>query len=101
MKKVPQSTTKVPLDAHVSISKDIYFTEDDLQHVIIMNTETGDFYGLDDSAALIWKILVSTGSMTSAVAELVETYNISEQDANEDVQIFVATLATAGLVSIQ
>jgi hypothetical protein len=76
-----------------------HHVEDDNKNVVVLNTDSGQIFGLDNSAAVIWNAIVASGSETDAVAALTDRYGISRERAADDVRRFVDTLVTANLLS--
>jgi hypothetical protein len=83
----------------VVIPSHVCHVEDDLKHVIVMNTQSGQIFGLDNSAAMIWATLADSGSESAAVVALTAQYGIPREHAEGDVRGFVDTLVEAGLLA--
>ncbi|ACZ42064.1 hypothetical protein Tter_1155 [Thermobaculum terrenum ATCC BAA-798] len=83
----------------VTLASGIRWLENELQQVIVMNAETGDIYGLDESAAIAWKALMQSGSVNAAVDALVEAYHIEPEVATNDIAMFVSELLDNNLVA--
>lgn len=77
----------------------VHHVEDGRQNVVVLNTETGKIFGLDDSAAVIWNAIAASGSERDAAAVLVTRYRLPRERAAEDVRAFVDTLIAANLLA--
>lgn len=76
----------------------VHHVDDDLKHVVVMNAHNGEIFGLDNSAAVMWRALAESGSQASAVAAVMARYGIDRTRAEADVRGFVESLLTAGLL---
>ncbi|GAB3407591.1 PqqD family protein [Flindersiella endophytica] len=85
-------------DHPVTVPDHIHHVADDLQHVVVMNAQNGQIFGLDNTAALIWNVLTETGSERAAAAALVERYDVEPDQAAADVRTFLDDLVGAGLL---
>jgi Coenzyme PQQ synthesis protein D (PqqD) len=73
--------------------------EDDRKNVVLLDTRTGQIFGLDSTAAVIWNMLVASGSEADAAAALVDRYRIPPDRAVSDVGEFVDRLVAANLLA--
>jgi Coenzyme PQQ synthesis protein D (PqqD) len=87
------------VDQSIVVPGHVRHAEDELNHVVVMDTHSGTIYGLDNSAAVIWNALADSGSLAEAVAALTGRYGIDRQQAESDVRDFVAHLVAAGLLA--
>jgi hypothetical protein len=89
------------MEQPVVMAENINYVEDDLRRVILMNTETGELWALDASAALVWENLATSQPLSAAVDALVSTYGIDTDAAVADVNAFVTQLVENGVVSLR
>jgi Coenzyme PQQ synthesis protein D (PqqD) len=82
----------------VVVPAHVRHVDDDLKHVVVMDTQSGKIFGLDNSAALMWRALAETGSESRAAAAVVEGYGIDHGRAATDVHTFLSALLDAGLL---
>lgn len=60
-----------------------------------------DFHGmikLNESALLIWEQLENDTTEQMIVSAILDKYNVSEEQAKEDVHIFIEVLRNAGIL---
>jgi hypothetical protein len=69
--------------------------------VIIGNTENGETFGLADTAADMWKALVTYGEMDTAVKHLALEYEVDEARLRRDMQAFADDLRAKGLLELE
>jgi hypothetical protein len=67
---------------------------------VLLNLETGEYFGLDEVGMDMWKILGSSDSVDAARAVLLEQYEVAAEVLAHDLDQFIATLAERGLVVI-
>ena len=83
----------------VTVPGHVNHVEDDRRNVVVLNTETGQIYGLDGSAAVIWSVVAASGSEADAAVALAGRYGIPPERAAQDVRGFVDTLVAANLLA--
>jgi hypothetical protein len=64
----------------------------------ILNLETGQYYELEGTAALIWQGINGTDSAETIAERLAHTFNVDQAMVLRDVLDLVDNLETAGLV---
>ncbi len=67
---------------------------------VLLNLETGEYFGLDDVGLGMWKVLGTSGSVESARAALLEQYDVAEDVLSRDLGAFVAELAERKLLVV-
>ncbi len=68
---------------------------------VLLNIETGVYFGLDSVGADIWRLLTTGRSGTDAetiAAALFDQYDVSSEQLRHDVGVFLAALAEHGLL---
>lgn len=75
----------------------------DMWVVLPLAEQTVDFSGmltLNDSGAMLWKLLEQGSSKDMLVEALTAEYEVSRQDAEKDVDDFIAKLVQAGCAEL-
>ena len=67
---------------------------------VLLNLETGEYFGLDEVGLDMWKTLGASGTAEAARAVLLEQYEVDEDVLARDLEAFIATLAERKLVVI-
>jgi Coenzyme PQQ synthesis protein D (PqqD) len=67
---------------------------------VLLNLETGEYFGLDDVALGMWKVLGTTGTVEGARAALLEQYDVVEEVLSRDLKAFVSELARRKLLVV-
>lgn len=65
---------------------------------VLLDIETGKYYGLSGTAHRIWSLLQSPLSMEQICDALQKEYNVSRDQCEQDVQVFLKELAHVKLV---
>lgn len=82
----------------IRVPDHVHHVDDDMKHIVVMNAENGKIFGLDNSAAVMWRVLAESGSESAAAAAAAERYGIDLERAETDVRDFVDELLAAGLL---
>lgn len=65
---------------------------------VLLNLETGEYFGLDEVGLDMWKSLAAAGTVADAQAALLAQYDVAEDVLARDLEAFVARLVERGLV---
>ena len=66
--------------------------------VVILDSRTEEYLGLNATASVVWNALASGSSETGAVKELTSRFEIDDDDAVGDVRELVSSLVERGLI---
>ena len=67
--------------------------------IALLDEDSGEYWNLNPTGALVLQTLLEGGSSTDAVQALVERYDVDADSANRDVQDLLGGLHSAGLVA--
>lgn len=81
----------------LTTGKSVAFVELDGESVLL-NIETGTYFGLDGAGTDIWNLLTNGASEIEIVANLLEVYDIETSQLQADVRVFLDNLLESGLV---
>jgi hypothetical protein len=65
----------------------------------LLDEDSGEYWNLNPSGALVLRTLLEGGTSTDAVQALVERYDIDTDAASRDIQDLLGELRSAGLVA--
>ena len=68
--------------------------------MVLLNLDTGIYFGLNASGVCVWKHLSETQTYQSAVTELCQAADASEEQVRRDVERLVARLLEHGLLQL-
>ena len=71
------------------------------EKAILFDGRMGKAYRLNDTAAVILKVLTKTSKTEYMVSELVEKFNVNEEEAEKDVRQFLYQLTKLNLVRVE
>ena len=67
---------------------------------MIMSIENGNYYGLDDIASVIWKMMASPVRIAEIVEELLPRFEVEREKCERDVLHLIAGLAQQSIVRV-
>lgn len=91
-------TTLSP-DAHVRIPSHVYaraFGDE----IVLLDFGRGEYFGLDEVGAEIWKRLEAGDALSEIARRLVDRYEVSPDQALDDVRSLVSQMASESLVEL-
>ena len=77
--------------------KDILFSAMD-KEIVMLNIEKGSYYGLNPSAAKIWKILQEEQTFESLLQKIEKTYKVKKENCEKDLEKFILDLKKHKLI---
>lgn len=88
------------LDRSVCVGKDVVFRELDGE-AVILNLETGTYFGLDAVGTRIWQFCQDHGSLRSVWQAMQREFDAPADVLQADLLAFVDELSSRGLVTLQ
>jgi Coenzyme PQQ synthesis protein D (PqqD) len=79
------------------INDSVVFAEVD-NEAVLLNVETGVYFGLDEIGTEIWNLLSAGASEGEVVDKLLREYEVGLEQLSTDVGDFIAKLESHGLV---
>ena len=67
--------------------------------IALLDEDSGEYWNLNPTGALVLRTLLEGGTSTDAVQALVERYDVDADSASRDVQDLLGGLHSAGLVA--
>ena len=67
--------------------------------IALLDEDSGEYWNLNPTGALVLRTLLEGGTSTDAVQALVERYDVDADSASRDVQDLLGGLRSAGLVA--
>lgn len=68
--------------------------------VIILDTRTNAYMGLNGTGAVIWSVLAEGGSAETAVEEILSRYEVDSDQAMADVNHLIQELQRLSLITV-
>ncbi len=87
------------LDSKITIPDTLFLqTVDD--ETILLDTNTQEYFALNDTGAMIWNILEEKKNLKEVQKTILDMYEIDESQVESDILNFVEALKTKKLISI-
>lgn len=67
---------------------------------VMMSIENGAYFGLNPVATRIWDLIEQPKTIAELVQTITDEYDVSAEQAAEDVQIFVADMIERGIAQL-
>ncbi len=67
---------------------------------IMMSIEKGAYFGLNPVATRIWDLIEQPKSVAALIQTITDEYEVSTEQATDDVQVFVADMIERGIAQI-
>jgi len=83
----------------VSIPRDV-LSQDVGEETVILSIESGNYFGLNQVGSRIWSLLQEGRPVQAVIATLVKEYEVSEERLKTDMQQFLSSLLSQGLIRI-
>jgi len=68
--------------------------------VILMDIKTGNYIALKTVAHVVWDILVKPITVSALIAQILEEYEVSEQEATADIMDFLKQLLDQDMIRV-
>lgn len=88
------------LDASVHVAEDVVFRELDGE-AVILNLQSGVYFGLDAMGTRIWQLCQEHGSIRSVWRAIQDEFDAPADTLQSDLLAFIDELSASGLVTIQ
>jgi hypothetical protein len=67
---------------------------------VLLELDSGRYYGLNESGTRMWSLLVQHGRIDEALRDLLEEYDVSPERLQEELLLFVQILASRKLLDL-
>lgn len=90
----------ITLDQKINIADSVFSQEVD-NEIVLLDTESEEYFGLDETAAVIWQHLADNESLRDVHASMLAIYDVEPEQLAKDITSFIQKLVDAGLVQVQ
>jgi hypothetical protein len=87
------------IEAQVSIPSEVLFNELDGE-AVLLNLNSGKYFGLDQTGTRIWHFLVEYGSVELAYQKMFDEYDVEAERLRADLLSLVDQLTALGLIRL-
>ena len=81
------------------VVKDVLSQEVDGE-TVLLNLNNESYFGLDPTGTRIWQLIRDLGDLDDVYAVMLEEFNVSEEQLQQDLKQLVKKLVDAGLVQV-
>ncbi|MCH8109652.1 MAG: PqqD family protein [Chloroflexi bacterium] len=92
-----QGATDLTASSVYTIPSDVLFQEVNGE-VVTLSMATGNYHGLNEVASRMWHLIQQHEDLESAIAILLEEYDVPEAQLREDMNQLVEQLLSNGLI---
>lgn len=89
----------VSYTARIKVADDVMFRQLD-QESVILNLNSGLYFGLDPVGTDMWQALTTADSIQSAYERLLAEYEVAPDELRSDLDELIARLITDGLLTV-
>lgn len=86
-------------DNYIKRNKEVFASEID-EEVVMMNVDTGRYYGMDTVGSRIWELVAEEIQVKDVIETLMEEYDVSEEQCKKDVLEFLNELYENKLIQV-
>ena len=87
------------LKSQISIPEEVLFRDLDGE-AVVLNLTSGKYYGLDETGTRMWTLLAQYSRIDAAFKDLLEEYEVTEDQLRQDLLNLVDELAAHGLLEL-
>ena len=70
------------------------------QELVLMDTKTGDYLGINAVGTQIWNLLIDSKSVLELVTDLINRFEVTESQCQAEVENFLSELEKRKMVSL-
>lgn len=87
-------------NSYVQINDDV-FTSKGENNFVILNLQTGIYFGLDEMGAYLWELFVKHKKVSKVVQQVLSEYDVTEEQVLHDIDVFLKALVDHNLVTVK
>ena len=84
----------------VTFKENVIFRDLD-DEMIIMDMNSGKYFGLNETGARIWSLLNENQKIKDIIEKLSDEYDITKEQCEKEVKKFISTLLEKGLIDVK
>lgn len=83
----------------ITVSPDVIFQDLDGE-TVLLEMKSGHYFGLDEVSTRIWQLLTSGRSLHAVLTQLMDEYDVEEQQCRQDISAFLLELEKKHLITV-
>lgn len=88
------------LNQTITISPDV-ISQEVSGETVLLDLESENYFGLDEVGTRIWQLLQENKDLSSVVTTMLEEYEVSEEQLNEDLSSLLGEVHKMGLITME
>jgi hypothetical protein len=89
----------VNIKSKITLSKNVFAQEID-DETIILDSTTQEYFSLNEIGKVIWSLLEEKNNLEEIKAEMLEMYEVPQEQIEKDLLNFIQALEQKGLIKI-
>ncbi len=90
---------KITPDTYIKRNNEVFASTID-DEVVMMNIQSGKYYGMDSVGSRIWELISEKIQVQQVIDQLLEEYDVSEEQCRSDVLEFLQELNQNKLLKV-
>ena len=87
------------IKSKITLSKNVFAQEID-EETIILDSETQEYFSINEIGKVIWSLIEEKKNLEEIKAEMLDMYEVPEEQIGKDVLNFLQALEQKGLIKI-
>ena len=90
----------ITLDSIIVLNENAFVQRVD-NEIVILDTKSEKYFGLDEMATVIWEYLQQVGSLRETHKEVLKVYEVDSKVLERDMCRFIEELLKVGLIQVE
>ena len=87
------------IKSKITLSKNVFAQEID-EETIILDSETQEYFSINEIGKVIWSLIEEKKNLEEIKAEMLDMYEVPEEQIGKDLLNFIQALEQKGLIKI-
>ena len=87
------------IKSKITLSKNVFAQEID-EETIILDSETQEYFSINEIGKVIWSLIEEKKNLEEIKAEMLDMYEVPEEQIEKDLLNFIQALEQQGLIKI-
>ena len=87
------------IKSKITLSKNVFAQEID-EETIILDSETQEYFSINDIGKVIWSLIEEKKNLEAIKAEMLDMYEVPQEQLEKDLLNFIQALEQKGLIKI-
>ena len=87
------------IKSKITLSKNVFAQEID-EETIILDSETQEYFSINEIGKVIWSLIEEKKNLAEIKAEMLDMYEVPEEQLEKDLLNFIQALEQKGLIKV-